>query len=75
VEVAHVIATLHANASKAAALLKRAAPMLGPTRLPSPIGIETNLDTAIITPPEARDPALVAKLDAVAGRALRGSAG
>jgi 5'-methylthioadenosine phosphorylase len=71
VEVAHVIATLHANAAKATALLARAAPILGPERTPSPLGIETNLDTAIITPPEARDPALAAKLDAVAGRALR----
>jgi 5'-methylthioadenosine phosphorylase len=74
VEVADVIATLHANAAKAAALLQRAAPLLGPERTPSPLGIETNLDTAIITPPEARDPALAAKLDAVAGRALRAQA-
>jgi 5'-methylthioadenosine phosphorylase len=29
------------------------------------------LDSALITAPEARDPALVAKLDAVAGRVLR----
>lgn len=74
VEVAHVIATLHANAAKAALLIKRLAPLLGPERTPSPLGIETNLDTAIITPPEARDPLMVAKLDAVAGRALRSQA-
>jgi 5'-methylthioadenosine phosphorylase len=71
VEVAHVIKVLMDNAQKANALIRRAAPMLGPQRKPSPLGIETMLDTAIITPPEARDPALLAKLDAVAGRALK----
>jgi 5'-methylthioadenosine phosphorylase len=39
-------------------------------RTPSPQGIETGLDTAIITPPDARDPVLVEKLKAVAGRVL-----
>ncbi len=71
VDVAGVIAVLAANAQKAKALLRRAAPLLGPERKPSPLNIETMLDTAIITPPAARDPALMAKLDAVAGRALR----
>jgi len=71
VEVAHVIQTLMANAQKANALIRRVAPLLGPERTPSPAGIETTLDTAIITPPEARDPALLAKLDAVAGRVLK----
>jgi 5'-methylthioadenosine phosphorylase len=71
VEVAHVIKVLMDNAEKAARLLRRVAPLLGPERKPSPLGIETALDAAIITPPDARDPALMAKLDAVAGRALR----
>jgi 5'-methylthioadenosine phosphorylase len=70
VEVAHIIQVLMDNAEKAARLLRRAAPLLGPARKPSPLGIETVLDTAIITPPEARDPALLAKLDAIAGRIL-----
>ena len=39
-----------------------------------PIGSDRALDVAIITPPEARDPALLAKLDAVAGRLLGGKA-
>jgi 5'-methylthioadenosine phosphorylase len=73
VEVASVIKVLTDNAHKAAALLRRAAPLLGPERKPSPLNIERTLDTAIITAPEARDPALAAKLDAVAGRLLRGS--
>jgi len=33
-------------------------------------GIETNLDVAMITAPDARDPKVLAKLDAVAGRVL-----
>jgi 5'-methylthioadenosine phosphorylase len=37
-------------------------------RAPSPI--DTNLDDAIVTAPEARDPGMVAKLDAVCRRAL-----
>jgi len=36
-------------------------------------GIETNLDVALITAPESRDPKLLAKLDAVAGRVLKGA--
>lgn len=71
VEVAHVIKVLMENAQKANALLRRVAPLLGPARKPSPLGIETTLDTAIITPPAARDPELLAKLDAVAGRVLK----
>jgi 5'-methylthioadenosine phosphorylase len=46
------------------------APLLGPKRSPSPLGIEHALDNAILTAPEARDPDLVRKLDAVAGRVL-----
>jgi 5'-methylthioadenosine phosphorylase len=73
VEVTNVLQVLKDNASKAKALIRRAAPLLGPERKPSPLGVETTLDTAIITAPAARDPALLAKLDAVAGRVLRGS--
>ena len=42
--------------------------LLPPERKPSPI--DTALDRAVITAPEARDPALLARLDAVAGRYL-----
>jgi 5'-methylthioadenosine phosphorylase len=71
VEVATIIRVLHDNAGKANALVRRVAPLLGPERKPSPLGIETALDTAIITAPDARDPALLAKLDAIAGRYLK----
>jgi 5'-methylthioadenosine phosphorylase len=74
VEVTEILRVLHENAAKANALVRRAVPLLGPERKPSPLGIETTLDTAIITPPGARDPGLLAKLDAVAGRVLRGAA-
>lgn len=70
VEVEDVIGHLQANAANARELVKRVAVKLGPARKPSPLGIETVLDTAVITPPDARDPELVAKLDAVAGRVL-----
>jgi 5'-methylthioadenosine phosphorylase len=70
VDVGSVIAVMNANAARAREAVRRLAAILAQTpREPSPI--DTNLDFAIITPPEHRDPALVAKLDAVAGRALR----
>ncbi|GAM96486.1 5'-methylthioadenosine phosphorylase [alpha proteobacterium U9-1i] len=71
VDVADVVKVMHENADKAANLLKRVAPMLGPERKPSPTFIEQALETAIMTAPAQRDPHLMAKLDAVAGRVLR----
>ncbi len=68
VEVAAVIAQLMANAEVARDLVVRLAALLPPERTPSPI--DTLLDSAIITAPEARDPAMLAKLDAVCARAL-----
>jgi len=47
------------------------APKLGPDRQPCPLNVETTLDTAVVTPPDRRDPQLAAKLDAVAGRILK----
>ena len=71
VTVDQVVKILGQNADNARALIKLVAPKLGPDRTPSPTGIETVLDTAFITAPEKRDPALFAKLDAVAGRVLK----
>ena len=68
VDVAQVIAQLSANAAKARAMVVRLLRSLPAERPASPI--DTCLDSAIITARHARDPALVAKLDAVAGRAL-----
>jgi 5'-methylthioadenosine phosphorylase len=71
VSVEQVVKVLTGNADKARALIKRVVPKVGPERTPSPLGIEKTLDTALITAPEKRDPALFAKLDAVAGRVLK----
>ncbi len=68
VDVAEVIAQLGRNAATARDLVAKLAVALPPKRVPSPI--DTNLDFALITAPEARDPALLARLDAVAGRVL-----
>ena len=69
VEVGHILDVLHANASLAKATLKRLCATLAATpRTPSLI--DTALDGALITATDMRDAALVAKLDAVAGRVL-----
>ncbi len=69
VEVTDILAVLHANAGKARAAVQALAALLPPERPASPI--DTCLDLALVTAPDARDPALAAKLDAVAGRVLR----
>ena len=66
VEVTAVIAQMMTNAEVGRELVVRLAELLPPKRAPS--AIDTALDSAIITAPEARDPALLAKLDAVCAR-------
>jgi len=60
------------NANHARDLVKRVAPHMSkrPARCPS--GDDQALEMALITSPEKRDPAMLAKLDAVAGRVLNG---
>ena len=70
VEVTKIIETLTGNADKGRALVKGLPALLGPDRALCPHGCDRALDFAIITAPEARDPAVVAQLDAVAGRVL-----
>ncbi len=72
VEVASVLEVMKENTVKASRLIADVAGRLGQIRAPSPLGVETMLDFAVITAPEARDPELTAKLDAVAGRFLKG---
>jgi 5'-methylthioadenosine phosphorylase len=72
VTVDEVIRTLLANADKARALVRGVAPRLSGRSGPCASGCHHALDNALITHPEARDPELAAKLDAVAGRVLRG---
>jgi 5'-methylthioadenosine phosphorylase len=70
VTVQDIIAMLTANAEKAKRLVARLARDFPRAHEPCPIGSDRALDTALITAPEARDPALIRKLDAVAGRVL-----
>jgi 5'-methylthioadenosine phosphorylase len=70
VEVADILAVLMDNSRKAADSVGHLAKALQGPRSASPI--DTCLDGAIITAPAMRDLALMAKLDIVAGRALRG---
>ena len=72
VTVDAIIGVLLGNADRARSLVKAVAPGLATHAGPCPHGCQTALDNAIITAPEARDPALVARLGAVAGRALGG---
>ncbi|HVG51353.1 MAG TPA: S-methyl-5'-thioadenosine phosphorylase [Xanthobacteraceae bacterium] len=70
VTVQDIIKVLTANAEKAKRLVARLARDFPREHEPCPIGSDRALDTAIITAPEVRDPALLKKLDAVAGRLL-----
>lgn len=72
VSVEAVVKVMYENADRAKALVKAVVPMLGAPRGPCPAGCDRALEYAIVTPPEKRDPALMARLDAVAGRVLRG---
>jgi 5'-methylthioadenosine phosphorylase len=71
VTVQDIIRVLTTNADKAKALVARLAKEFPREHEPCPIGSDRALDTALITAPEARDPELLKKLDAVAGRVLR----
>ncbi|MCX8228161.1 MAG: S-methyl-5'-thioadenosine phosphorylase, partial [Sulfitobacter sp.] len=70
VDVTKIIETLRGNADKGRDLVKRLPALLGQDRAPCPHGCDRALEFAILTAPEARDPDVTAKLDAVAGRVL-----
>jgi 5'-methylthioadenosine phosphorylase len=70
VTVQDVIKVLLGNAEKAKRLVGRLARDFPREHEPCPIGSDRCLDTALITAPEARDPGLLKKLDAVAGRVI-----
>lgn len=72
VTVDAVIKVLLENAEKGRALVRHAAPLLAGRTHSCDAGCQRALDAALITAPEARDPAVLAKLDAVAGRVLNG---
>ncbi len=69
-DVSAILAVLKENTEKAKAAIKHIAGHMTGPREESPQGIERALDYAVLTAPDARDPALLKKLDAVAGRVL-----
>jgi 5'-methylthioadenosine phosphorylase len=69
VKVEDVIRVLVANAERARQLIRAVVPKLAVEVCAS--GCHRALDNAILTAPAHRDPALVEKLDAIAGRVLR----
>jgi 5'-methylthioadenosine phosphorylase len=73
VTVTNVLEIMHQNSTLARQAVVRLAERLNEMpRTPSPQGIETCLDFALITAPEVRDPGRLEKLQVIAGRALGG---
>ncbi len=70
VTVEAIVRVLLDNADKARSLVKTVVPLLGARTGPCPQGCHEALSTAIITAREARDPAMIERLSAVAGRVL-----
>ena len=70
VTVETIITVLMDNADKARALVREVVPMLAGRSETCHEGCHTALENALITAPDARDPALVEKLSAIAGRVL-----
>ncbi|MCW5694988.1 MAG: S-methyl-5'-thioadenosine phosphorylase [Pseudolabrys sp.] len=71
VTVADIVGVLLDNADRAKRLVSRLARDFPREHEACPIGSDRALDNALITQPEARDPALMKKLDAVAGRLFK----
>ena len=72
VTVQQIVGVLQDNAERAERLVARLLRDFPREHEACPIGSDRALDTALITAPEARDPELIKKLDAVAGRVLKG---
>jgi len=73
VNVTNVLEIMGSNSALARRAIVGLAQNLAETpRAPSPDGIDTCLDHALITAPAARDPAMLEKLQVIAGRALGG---
>ena len=70
VTVEQIVKVLTENAEKAKALVQAVVPKLSGRDETCHAGCHTALDVALITAPDARDPAMLAQLDAVAGRVL-----
>jgi 5'-methylthioadenosine phosphorylase len=72
VTVDQIIKVLLANADKARSLVKHAAPRIAADAKACACGCRSALQHAIITAPEARDAEMTNKLQAIAGRVLKG---
>jgi 5'-methylthioadenosine phosphorylase len=70
VDITSIIKVMTGNGVKARALLSEAVPGFAGERSPCDHGCDHALEYAIITAPDARDDALVNRLDAIAGRVL-----
>jgi len=70
VEISDIIATLGTNSVAAKSMVADIPSRLDVDRAPCRCGCDRSLEHAIMTAPESRDPDVVAKLDAVAGRVL-----
>ena len=73
VDISEIIRILTGNSTNARDMIRHLPALLNAERSPCPQGCDHALDHAIITAPEKRDPALVSRLDAVAGRVLNGT--
>jgi 5'-methylthioadenosine phosphorylase len=71
VDVAAVIKVMADNADRASAVVARTLRDFPADHEACPVGSDRSLEFAIITQPPNRDPEVVKKLDAVAGRVLR----
>lgn len=71
VDVAAVLAVMKTNTEHAQQALAHLTAHFPREHIPCPIGSDRALDVALITAPDKRDPALAAKLDAIAGRVLK----
>ncbi len=73
IDIPELLRVLHENADKGRSLVARLAKDFPREHPECPLGSDKALEYAIVTAPEARDPDLMAKLDAVAGRVLEKS--
>ncbi len=71
VTVDQIIAVVVTNAERARTLVRAGVPRLAADRARLTCSCQSALNHALITAPEARDPGLIKKLDAVAGRVLK----
>lgn len=71
VTVDQIVAVLLANADKARSLVREVTPRLQADTCAANCACRTALEHALITAPDARDPAMLARLDAVAGRLIK----